>query len=87
MCEFKGRAVYYTLVVGDRSAAQAAWQYPAPVERYAALQDHFAFYLSKIDAGYVDDEEARAQEGDFYGGWITDEIVGPFKGAPGTLGW
>ena len=87
MCEFKGRAVYYTLTVGDRSVSQAAWQYPSPVERYAALQDHFAFYLSKIDAGYVGGEQARAQEGDFYGGWITDDIVGPFKGGAGTMGW
>jgi uncharacterized protein (DUF427 family) len=87
MCEFKGRAVYYTLTVGDRSVSQAAWQYPDPVERYAALTDHFAFYPSKMDACYVGDERARAQEGDFYGGWITDEIVGPFKGGPGTMGW
>ena len=87
MCEFKGRATYYTLTVGDRSVPQAAWAYPSPVERYAALKDHVAFYLSKIDAGYVDDEQAHAQEGDFYGGWITDDIVGPFKGGAGTMGW
>jgi uncharacterized protein (DUF427 family) len=86
-CEFKGRAVYYTLVVGARSGERAAWQYPAPVERYEALTDHVAFYPSKVDACYVGDERARSQEGDFYGGWITDEIVGPFKGGPGTTGW
>jgi uncharacterized protein (DUF427 family) len=86
-CEFKGRAVYYTLVVGARSVERAAWQYPAPVERYAVLTDHFAFYPSKVDACYVGGERARAQEGDFYGGWITDDIVGPFKGGPGTMGW
>jgi uncharacterized protein (DUF427 family) len=87
MCEFKGRAVYYTVTVGDRSVAQAAWAYPSPPDRYADLADHLAFYASKMDACYVGDEQARAQEGDFYGGWITDEIVGPFKGGPGTLGW
>ena len=87
MCEFKGRAVYYTLTVGDRSVQQAAWGYPNPVERYAALMDHLAFYASKIDACYIDDETVRHQEGDFYGGWITDDIVGPFKGGPGTMGW
>jgi len=86
-CEFKGRAVYYTLVVGARSVVQAAWQYPDPVERYAALTDHFAFYPSTVDACYVGDERARAQEGDFYGGWMTDDVVGPFKGGPGTMGW
>jgi len=87
MCEFKGRAVYYTLTVGDRSVAQAAWGYPNPVERYTALTDHLAFYASKMDACFVDDEQVRHQEGDFYGGWITDDIVGPFKGGPGTMGW
>ena len=87
MCEFKGRALYYTLTVGDRSVSQAAWQYPDPVARYEALTDHFAFYPSKMDACYLGDEQAHAQEGDFYGGWITDDIVGPFKGGPGTMGW
>ncbi|MFO8098903.1 MAG: DUF427 domain-containing protein [Salinibacter sp.] len=87
MCEFKGRAVYYTVTVGDRSAPASAWAYPNPTERYAALQDHVAFYPSKMDACFVGDEEARAQEGDFYGGWVTDDIVGPFKGGPGTIGW
>jgi uncharacterized protein (DUF427 family) len=87
MCEFKGRAFYYTLSAGERTVENVAWAYPDPVDRYEALTDHFAFYLSRIDAGYVGDEEARAQEGDFYGGWITDDVVGPFKGAPGTLGW
>ncbi|PSQ79755.1 MAG: hypothetical protein BRD46_05875 [Bacteroidetes bacterium QS_8_68_15] len=87
MCEFKGRADYYTLNVGERTAEQAAWSYPNPVEQYAALTDHFAFYLSKVDAGYVGDEEAHPQEGDFYGGWITEGVDGPFKGGPGTMGW
>lgn len=87
MCEFKGRAVYYTVTVGDRSARQAAWAYPSPTDRYAALADHLAFYPSKMDACFVGEEQAHAQEGDFYGGWITDDIVGPFKGGPGTIGW
>jgi uncharacterized protein (DUF427 family) len=87
MCEFKGRAVYFTLTVGNRSVDQAAWGYPSPVERYAALTDHLAFYASKMDACYVGDERVRHQEGDFYGGWITDDVVGPFKGGPGTMGW
>ena len=87
MCEFKGRAVYFTVTVGDRTAPRAAWGYPDPVEQYSALTDHLAFYASKMDACYVDDEEVRHQEGDFYGGWITDDVVGPFKGGPGTMGW
>ena len=87
MCEFKGRAVYYTLAVGDRLVQSAAWGYPNPTDRFAALEDYVTFYASKVDACYVGDEEARAQEGDFYGGWITDDVVGPFKGGTGTTGW
>ncbi len=87
MCEFKGRAVYFTVTVGDRTATRAAWAYPDPVERYEDLTDHFAFYPSQMDACFVGDEEVRHQEGDFYGGWITDDVEGPFKGGPGTMGW
>ena len=86
-CEWKGRAVYYAVEVGDERVDAAAWTYPSPNERYADLAQHFAFYPSKMDACYVGDEQARAQEGDFYGGWITSDIEGPFKGGPGTLGW
>jgi uncharacterized protein (DUF427 family) len=87
MCEFKGRAVYYAVQVGDRTARHAAWGYPRPTERFVDIADHLAFYASKMDECYVGDEQAHAQDGDFYGGWITDKVVGPFKGAPGTLGW
>jgi uncharacterized protein (DUF427 family) len=87
MCEFKGRAVYYTVTVGDRTAREAAWGYPDPTRGFEPIEDHLAFYASKMDACYVGDEEAHAQDGDFYGGWITDKIVGPFKGGPGTMGW
>lgn len=87
ICEWKGRAVHYTVTVDDRSAQHAAWSYPAPTEPYAPLKDHLAFYASKMDACYVGEEQAHAQEGDFYGGWITSDIVGPFKGGPGSVGW
>ncbi len=86
-CEYKGAASYYTIIVGERRAAAAAWYYPAPSPAYAALKDHIAFYASRMDACYVNDELVQAQAGDFYGGWITSDIVGPFKGAPGTSGW
>jgi uncharacterized protein (DUF427 family) len=86
-CEFKGAASYYTVSVAGRTAADAAWCYPAPVERYAALRDHIAFYPARMDACFVDDEQVTPQPGDFYGGWITSDIVGPFKGGPGTMGW
>jgi uncharacterized protein (DUF427 family) len=86
-CEWKGRAAYLDVVGGGVTAPRAAWYYPDPVAAFAALRDHVAFYPGRMDACLVADERARAQEGDFYGGWITDEIAGPFKGAPGTRGW
>ena len=54
---------------------------------YEALRDHLAFYPGRVDAAWMDDERVHAQEGDFYGGWITADLVGPFKGGPGTAGW
>jgi uncharacterized protein (DUF427 family) len=86
-CEWKGRAGYYTVRVGDREARDAAWFYPAPNAAFASICDCVAFYPSRMDACYVDDERVESQEGDFYGGWITKDVVGPFKGAPGTWGW
>ena len=86
-CEWKGKAGYYSLSVGDRQVEDAAWYYPHPAPGYEAIQGHVAFYPAKMDACYVDGERVQAQPGDFYGGWITSEIVGPFKGGPGTMGW
>ncbi len=86
-CEFKGEAAYYAVVVGEMAAPNAAWTYPSPTPGYESLKDYIAFYPSAMDACYLDGERVRAQEGDFYGGWITRDIVGPFKGAPGTWGW
>ena len=86
-CEWKGAANYYAVIVPGRVIEQAAWHYPNPTPRFAGIEGYVAFYPSKMDACYVDDELVTAQEGDFYGGWITSNIVGPFKGAPGTFGW
>ncbi len=86
-CEFKGGARYCDVVAGDRVERDAAWYYPTPVPAYAALLDHVAIYPGRMDRVTVDDEEVVAQEGDFYGGWVTSAVVGPFKGAPGTRGW
>ncbi len=88
-CEFKGTASYYTIQVGDQIAEAAAWFYPNPVAAYAGLKDYVAFYPSRVEACFVDGERVAAQGGDFYGGWITSEIVGPFKGDPSrdTRGW
>lgn len=86
-CEWKGQAAYYTITVGNQAAENAAWFYPTPTENFADLKDYVAFYPSRMDACYLDDELVQAQPGDFYGGWITSEIVGPFKGGMGTWGW
>jgi uncharacterized protein (DUF427 family) len=86
-CEWKGRAKYYTVVVGQRRAERAAWSYPEPKAGYEAIRDHLAFYAGPADACTVDGERAEPQPGGFYGGWITADVVGPFKGGPGTIGW
>lgn len=86
-CEWKGRAQYYSLVVPGKTVDKAAWFYANPTARFTCIEGHLAFYPSKVDACYVQDELVRAQEGDFYGGWVTSKVVGPFKGAPGTASW
>jgi uncharacterized protein (DUF427 family) len=86
-CEWKGSASYLDLVVDGRRSPQAAWTYRRPTPRFAELRDHVAFYPQRVDACFVDGELVQANEGDFYGGWITSWVVGPFKGGPGTLGW
>ncbi|MDZ7716185.1 MAG: DUF427 domain-containing protein [Balneolaceae bacterium] len=86
-CEWKGQAHYYSISVGDHMSEKAAWCYASPNQRFEGIKDHIAFYPHKMDACYVDEEEVQAQEGSFYGGWITDDIAGPFKGGQGTIGW
>jgi uncharacterized protein (DUF427 family) len=86
-CEWKGRAQYFTVTVGDRTDIDAVWCYPQPTPAFQAIQNYIAVYPSRMDACYVDDELVQAQAGDFYGGWITSDIVGPFKGGAGTWGW
>lgn len=86
-CEWKGEAGYYSLKVGEKNVPQAGWFYPNPTGKFAEIKNYIAFYPSKMDACFVDDELVQSQEGDFYGGWITKDIVGPFKGGAGTWGW
>lgn len=81
-CEFKGAARYFDVVAGGARAKDAAWTYPT-----GELESYVAFYAAKMDACFVDDEQVRPQEGGFYGGWITSDLAGPFKGGPGTQGW
>ena len=86
-CEFKGRAAYGDLVVADRRSPLACWWYPEPTPGFASLHDHVTFYPSRVDRAEVDGEPVTSSDGDFYGGWITSRVVGPFKGARGTEFW
>jgi uncharacterized protein (DUF427 family) len=86
-CEWKGRARYYAATVGRHRVEDVAWSYPRPTTTFAALAGYLSFYPGRVDACYLDDERVMPQEGSFYGGWITSEIVGPFKGGPGSWGW
>jgi uncharacterized protein (DUF427 family) len=95
VCEFKGRATYVDLALPQgtgssglgRLVASVGWRYPAPNPGFEGLRGHLAFYADRVDEAWVGDERVIPQDGDFYGGWITSRVVGPFKGGPGTLGW
>jgi len=87
-CEWKGRAAYFDIVGSDGTVAErAAWHYPEPTPRFAELCDHVSIYPGLMDEISVDGEIVQSQPGDFYGGWITSKVTGPFKGGPGTFGW
>jgi uncharacterized protein (DUF427 family) len=86
-CEWKGQAVYYTVRVQDKDAPKVAWAYPQPTPAFVAIKDYLAFYAGPMDACLVDGEKVRPQPGSFYGGWITSDLAGPFKGEPGSRGW
>ena len=86
-CEWKGTASYYTVAGGDKIAVNAGWYYPEPTPAFEPIRNYVAFYPSKMEACFVDGERVTAQQGDFYGGWITSDIVGPFKGGAGSWGW
>lgn len=86
-CEWKGKASYFNFQDGEQNRSSLAWTYVNLKPQYALLKDHLAFYVSKADSCWVNEEQVQAQAGDFYGGWITSNIVGPFKGDPGTLSW
>jgi len=87
VCEWKGEASYWSIRIGERVWPSAAWSYPDPKGPFESIRDHLAFYAGRVDEAWVDDERVVPQAGDFYGGWVTAEIIGPFKGDPGTLDW
>ncbi|MEO9574896.1 MAG: DUF427 domain-containing protein [Lentilitoribacter sp.] len=86
-CEWKGRATYWTLTAGGMVAEAAAWSYPNPSARFAALKNHLAIYAGRMDACFVGAVQVLPQPGDFYGGWVTPNLTGQIKGAPGTRHW
>ena len=86
VCEWKGRAAYWSLVMGDVTVANVAWSYPDPCAEFAAIADYIAFFPRKVEC-FVLGVPVVQQPGRRYGGWVTPEIVGPFKGAPGTESW
>lgn len=86
-CEWKGCARYFDVVVGGQLLAKAAWSYPAPTANFEMLRDHLAFYAASFDTCLVGGEQVTPQPGGFYGGWITTDLAGPFKGVPGSRFW
>ncbi|MBF6594355.1 MAG: DUF427 domain-containing protein [Thermaceae bacterium] len=85
-CEWKGSASYWTLRASGQVLPNIAWSYPQPSVGFQALAGYLAFYLDPLE-GFVDGEKAHPQAGGFYGGWITRDLVGPYKGGGGTKGW
>ena len=86
-CEWKGLARRFHLRCGGARVERACWSYPEPDAGFEAIRGAFAFYPSRVDACTVGSERVRAQSGDYYGGWITPDIAGPFKGGPGSESW
>jgi uncharacterized protein (DUF427 family) len=86
-CEWKGSGSYYSLKVGEKAAIEVAWYYENPTPNFIAIKNYVAFYADPMDACYVNGEKVTPQPGQFYGGWITSDVVGPFKGEAGSWGW
>jgi uncharacterized protein (DUF427 family) len=87
VCEWKGAATYWDAVVDGIRVPAVGWSYEDPAPGYELLRRAVAFYPGRVERALVDGEQALPQAGGFYGGWITHEVVGPFKGEAGTVGW
>jgi uncharacterized protein (DUF427 family) len=86
-CEWKGVAIYFDVRVGGETLKAVAWSYPDPTPAFQGLKDHIAFYPAPFEVCRIDGEQVRPQPGGFYGGWITADLAGPFKGGPGSDFW
>ena len=86
-CEWKGDAVYWTVAIAGSVFRDVGWSYPDPTRGFTMLRDHIAFYAAPFDQCLIDEVQVVPQPGGFYGGWITPDVVGPFKGVPGSSFW
>ena len=86
-CEWKGWCTYYNINLGERQVNHGAWRFFDPTANFIAIREYYGFYVSLMDACYVNDELVTPQPGNYYGGWITKDIVEPFKGEPGKMWW
>ena len=86
-CEWKGNARYFDVIAGGKTATRAAWCYVSPTARFSALTGHVAFYAGLMDEAWVGTQRVIPQPGNFYGGWVTPNLEGQIKGAPGTKHW
>ena len=87
LCEWKGQAIYFDVVFQGEVLRDVAWSYPDPTPAFLSLRNHVAFYAWPFDGCFVDGERVTPQPGDFYGGWISRHVAGPFKGVPGSRFW
>jgi len=91
VCEWKGAAVYFDLVVAGAVSEAAAFAYPDPltdlVPRFEGLRGRVAFYAGRVDEAWVGEDRVTPQPGGLYAGWVTPNLKGPIKGAPGTGHW
>jgi uncharacterized protein (DUF427 family) len=85
-CEWKGTAAYWDVVAGGKRLPAVAWSYPDPFSEFEGLRDYVSFYPARIEC-FVAHERVAPQPGRFYGGWVTPDVVGPFKGEPGSDHW
>ena len=87
LCEWKGQASYFNYISKEKSIFNFCWTYHNPTKNFLPIKNHFSFYSSKFSDCFINKEKVTPQDGDFYGGWITKNLIGPFKGKKGTLAW
>ncbi len=79
-CEWKGVAKYWDLVIAEEYLVGAIWSYPNPTTKFKSLTGWYALYPGRMSHCSVNGEKVIPQPGKFYGGWITSQVLGPFKG-------